>query len=206
MPEPREGVPVDQHGGGLADEVDAEVVEQRALHLLRRHEGDLAEQTVQRVLERERVLVAHVEPVVVELKGTAAHHERAVGPAGAQQGLDAGRRDHVVLEHELEPAAPGEGDAAVPVGYQAEVVGVSLDADPRVARAEALDHRERFVRRAVVHDEHLEVAERLRDDALEALLDVTRTVEGRHADAHHRVSHRAAPCARAGGRGRRCES
>src|SRR6185369_13621025 len=109
--------------------------------------------------------------------------------------------EQVVLEQELDVGAGSEVEATVPVPRNPQPRGVAVELEARVLHRG--DDVEGAVGGAVVDDEQLEVAVRLRENALEGLRDVVATVPGGHADRERRRAHGVSPSARAALRGTR---
>ena len=109
-----------------------------------------------------------------------------VGEAGRRRLLE--RRPHrlqiggqpeVVAVDEADEAAAGLGDAVV-TGSRGALVLLPDEADARVLCLQRLDDRRRVVARAVVDDDELEVAPRLREDGADRRSDRATGVVGRH--------------------------
>ena len=97
----------------------------------------------------------------------------------------------VVVLQEL-PAR--ERSRAAPIPVIADVLGIHRHANARVAPRVFVRNGNRRVRRSIVADDQLEVAERLREHAVDGFRDVRLAVVGRHqhADRRRRSAHRAA--------------
>src|SRR6185437_1956830 len=125
-----------------------------------------------------------------------------IDPVGAREGQDRPRigvqRGHATLEEpggvDVVVGRPfevggraGEIERQVPVGAAADVLGVAVVADARVARGERAAYLLAAVGRGVVQDQELEVTERLRQQRGERRLEISLpVVDGdRDGDLRH---------------------
>ena len=94
-------------------------------------------------------------------------HRSLVSAERRNELFDVRRRHDVVVECEEHQLSVGARHQVIRVAQPAQV-GVALqDARARVTLGEATHHLERVIRRAVVSDEDLEVAPRLRGETVE---------------------------------------
>ncbi len=113
------------------------------------------------------------------------------GPGGLHQRRETAGEPLIVVELEGDPASSRELDPLVdPQRRQAAVELVADVHHPRILALQRLDQLERAVDRAVVDDDQLEVAEALREDAVQSELEQTAgtALEGRqdHGDGRRR--------------------
>ena len=186
---------VQEEGAGLADAVDLGALdhvrgEARGVDARRaaKHPG-------QRV-PREEGLVSMPQrgrDPALEVDRPPGHHEQLAGAGRRQHAGQALGLEAVILEQRLDPGPARELHAAVPVGHEAEITFVDVDAHAGEAPRVVPGQRGGVVARAIVHHEDLEVRAGLGQGAVEALAQEAGPVVRGHTDAHERC-----PCRRAG--------
>ena len=168
-----------QHGRGLADQVHAEMIEGKLGEPLR---GDIACLGVEDPQSCPMTLIPFPKfgrRPGLENEAAIGEDESGGGGPRHRQGAQAVGRDHVVLEHELDPVGRRLGETPIAIGNPShpEVRGVLEQPESRIAPDIGLDELDRPVRRAVVDHQNLEIGQSLGGDAVEALPDVSGPVE-----------------------------
>ena len=185
---------VHHHRGRLADEVSAPVLEGQPRDLVGRDVGaarqELADLVAAHLAFHQRLL-GLADALVEEEAATDRHPVLAA--RRLEQPLDRGRGEHVVDVHELDPLAPGQLDAPVAIGHQADVGVVGHDPDARIPLRPGGQQGGGVVGRLVVDHQDVEVAVGLLDDRLQAALEERVAVVDRDADGDDGTVHAPRP-------------
>ena len=182
------------HGRRLADEVAPPVLEGQPGDFLGPDVAPAREQLANFIAAN---LPFHQRPlglVDALVKEEAATDRHPVGAARRlEQALDRGRCQDVIDIHELDPLAPGQRDAPVPIGHQADVRVIDHEPNPPVSAGPGGQQGAGVIRRLVVHHQDVEVGVGLFDDRLQAAFQEGMAVVDRNADRDHGGVHSLRP-------------